>query len=202
MQKTTLFSIISLLENVTSKDPTRPPLTGVLITPTELVATDGHKMTVIEHKDSELTPLNKSYFVSPESKNSLKFILKSYKKYPAPITIMLVDGTSLTLQDLDKTTSLVIKDTASANVTYPNYKQLIPKQTDTIEVSFNPEYLLALAKSLTNEENKKNPAIKLKMQIVRTAAKDGPDKIALDLGPIVVTKQDASGMALLMPCRM
>jgi DNA polymerase III sliding clamp (beta) subunit (PCNA family) len=174
-----------------SSDATRFNLAGTLVTANEgkvkLVATNGHIMSVVEIHDLDAARLigKTRYFVTREELPVLKLLLKEIKRIgvcPAG-----QDGESLILHF--GAIRVTIKNEKACNVTYPDFDLLfkgLPYPEETPTIGLNPEYLIALYKSMGTEGNQKKPQVKLTFK----------DK----LSPIVVKVGDHTG--LLMPMRI
>ncbi len=197
MKTETLKAIINAF-NTASKDLTRYNLTSVLIEReggeaniegVKIVGCDGHKLSVSIQNDSELCELlgNRKYLVTQDDLKIIKLLAKEFKHGILPCKL---DGEVIVL-GLDSMPFVVrLKTQQAHNLTYPDYNQVIPRNESlyTTEVSFNPEYLLAIAKAL-KDIDAKNERVTLKI--------NPEDKSA----PIMV-KSSGQGMAVLMPMRV
>lgn len=202
MKTQTIKSIINSFE-CTSSDLTRYQLSGVLVTAKEIVATDGHKMSVVKHDDKDVFK-NKDYWVSKEQLPLLKLILKSYARYTEEIEQVFCQDDSIEIKSLDSTPIVTqIKTCEALNVKYPNYKQLIPvHDMKTLRIGLNASYILELAKALKGPEGIKIPNITMtfkpsyKINADKSETLEGIDWQS----PIIVERDGNTGV--LMPVRL
>jgi len=197
MKTSTLKAIINAF-NTASKDITRPNLTSVLIEReggeaniegVKIVGCDGHKLSVSIQNDSELCELlgERKYLVTQDDLKIIKLLAKEFKTlgiFPCKL-----DGDVIVIGLESMPFVVRLKTQQAHNLTYPDYNQVIPKDTNySVEVSFNPEYLLSIAKAL-KDIDARNERVTLKI--------NPGDKTA----PIMV-KSSGQGMAVLMPMRV
>lgn len=198
MKVSTLKAIVAAF-NTASKDSTRYNLTSVLIEREggeanlegiKIVGCDGHKLSVSIQNDSELCELlgERKYLVTPDDLQIIKLLIKEFKTLGSlPCKL---EGEVITI-GLESMPFVVRLKTQSAhNLSYPDYKQVIPRNESpySVEVSFNPEYLLQVAKSLRDIDSKNE----------RVTIRINPDD---KMAPIMV-KSSGQGMGLVMPVRV
>lgn len=199
MKVSTLKAIVAAF-NTASKDVTRYNLTGVLIEREggeanlegiKIVGCDGHKLSVSIQNDSELCELlgERKYLVTPDDLRLIKLVIKDFGKL-SNIPSKLEGETIVLGADSFSSFTVKLKTQAAQRLTYPDYNQVIPRNESpyTVEVSFNPEYLLQVAKSLKDMDSRTD----------RVTLKINPsDKYS----PIMV-KSTGQGMGLVMPMKV
>lgn len=135
--KTYLENIIKL-ENCTSDDVTRYALCGVQQKGNDLVATDGHKLVLIKTESAC------NVFWPNEEIKKLKSFLKLCKHVQE---FEYDENTKLLKGGVESISLALIFDN-----NYPNYEPIIPKTKGLVEVKFNAEYLLQIAKALSESK--------------------------------------------------
>jgi DNA polymerase III sliding clamp (beta) subunit (PCNA family) len=196
MKVSTLKAIVAAF-NTASKDQTRFNLTGVLIEREEgnlegvnIIGCDGHKLSVSSHNDLELYDLikDKKYFVTQDDLKIIKLLLKDFSKLgELPCKL---DGDTIVIGLESMPFVARIKPQDAQGVKYPDYRQVMPRNEDlySVEVSFNPEYLLQVAKSLKDIDSKGE----------RVTLKINPN----DKTAAIMVKSTGQGMGLVMPMRV
>lgn len=193
MKKETIQKIIKA-SICTSNDTTRFHLNHVLVNAQDIVATDGHKMVVLKHQDSEI--FAKDYLVSESNVKTLKMILKSYGKYIEDILYARCDE-GVEVYSSEKEFSTLIKTAETLNIKYPNYKQLIPEKKERVRIAFDAKYLYQIADSLNDGQKHRGVTIEIKVNRDKDNHITGVDAIS----PLVV-KRASDDFAVLMPMRL
>lgn len=197
MKTQTIKSIIQAFE-CASDDTTRMALEHVLLTPKEIVATDGHKLSVSKHSEPNYV---KDYLVTKNNMKLLKVLLKYAGKYVEELETIFSDD-KITVRSLDKTISVEIKTADALQIKYPNWKAITPDYEKTLRISFNAEYLLQLAKAIKTDEGIKIPNVTLTFKPSYTVNADKSKTLeGIDsLSPCIVERD--GNMGVLMLCRM
>ena len=193
----------------TSKDETRPALNGVLFEENKVVATDGHRLVVVENKpmDEKDWPVNGVNWNTDNNDSFIvnrKSIEKAIKNIPKSkgrpilenVAIGLTEKGKATLQttDLEHTDNIV---TETAEGRFPDYKLVLPdvhsKKTEyKSKVAVNAKYMkeaFELMGNLTDESG--NVQIHIKDQnssIVLTCEDQDNNKTTAVIMPMRMDK--------------
>jgi DNA polymerase III sliding clamp (beta) subunit (PCNA family) len=166
-----------------SPDETRPALNGVLADKNKLVATDGHKMFIVEDKaiDSDKDwPVNgvdwqasNKPFIIPSSaiNKAIKNIPKSKDTGGNPILEKVAIGetpeNTITLQTTDLDTTDNIK-TKKVDGKFPNYERVIPTLGEVggydKKVGLNAHYMIEALKLMINFADDKSKMVTFHMK--------------------------------------
>ncbi|MFM6929030.1 MAG: hypothetical protein ACKOX6_11235 [Bdellovibrio sp.] len=176
MNKETLKTIVKMLENSASKDPTRFHLGCVEITKEYIQATDGIILSRCKNTDEHLKDIVGKYYVHRDEIGFLKAVLKN-----SPYGFIV--GVEITEKDIKIEGKKITMDVGR----YPDVNQFLPNWDASFEVGLNPELLLKLAVSMGLEPRRN------KSQVVKLSFKD-------PISPIRVTVDNNEGV--LMPMRI
>ena len=168
-----------------SKDETRPAINGVLVDKNKLVATDGHRMIVVEDKaiDSakdwpvngvDWQASNKPFIIPASAINkAIKNIPKSKDTRGLPILEKVAIGetpeNTITLQttDLDTTDNVKTKILYS-NSKFPDYERVIPTLGEVggydKKVGLNARYMIEALQLMINFADEKSKMVTFHMK--------------------------------------
>lgn len=150
---------------------------------TRLVATDGHRLIVVDHANKSDPadfpasknpgPVENGATSGTIAKNHFVNVLKACKPKGASKHLPILNNVALTLGET--TATFRSTDLEQENVTpctlidgkYPNYEQVIPSKTPELSISFNAQYMAelctALVKMQGNDTTKRVHPIKLSL---------------------------------------
>ncbi len=197
-----LEQLIAMSKNVASKEEIRYFLTAVCLDSPDttrslrLRACDGHRLFEATHNMDSLPELleRKECLVYPEAVKSIELMLKTNKRQET--FYACVDATKLKLSALPNGDLITMGEIKPCGE-YPNSDAIKPK-TDgyTLEVAFNPEYLLKLYNASRDPSN--SATVKLTFKATQVNETWQLDKLA----PIMVDVPNTDNeYALLMPKR-
>ena len=166
-----------------SKDETRAALNGVLVDKNKLVATDGHRMIVVEDKaidNSKDWPVNgvdwqasNKPFIIPSSaiNKAIKNIPKSKDTRGLPILEKVAIGetpeNTITLQTTDLDTTDNVK-TKIVNGKFPDYERVIPNLGEVggydKKVGLNAHYMVEALQLMINFADEKSKMVTFHMK--------------------------------------
>ncbi len=190
------------IAEIAAKEQSRFQISGILVTPTETVATDGHRMICVT------TPANPGVEHFPETPGitptvdfepfilGRKDCLSIMKRLPREPTIPILgnavvskgDGNGVTLAINDLETATTFKAEKIKGV-YPNYKKSIPEESPEYRILFGCDFLISVLRQIKDFAKEQPCPVAMEFY--------GPDK------PMVIRKE-ARGQtmtALLMPVR-
>ena len=166
-----------------SKDETRAALNGVLVDKNKLVATDGHRMIVVEDKaidNSKDWPVNgvdwqasNKPFIIPSSaiNKAIKNIPKSKDTRGLPILEKVAIGetpeNTITLQTTDLDTTDNVK-TKTVDGKFPDYERVIPTLGEVggydKKVGLNAHYMIEALQLMINFADDKSKMVTFHMK--------------------------------------
>lgn len=164
---------------IASDDVTRFHLCGVYIVSAggkvTLTATDGYMLLTREYSDQKC-PEGK-FMLKKEHLPALKSLLKEFKHTEEfDVDADLCSGLSIGPKGFARGFIPVMEGQ------YPDYMQVIPKPyADQVAITLNAEYILALAKALTDGEKRAKPTVRIvfdpsdscKPALIQREGKDG-----------------------------
>ena len=166
-----------------SKDETRPAINGVLVDENKLVATDGHKMFIVEDKaidNAKDWPVNgvdwqasNQPFIIPSSaiNKAIKNIPKSKDTKDNPILEKVAIGetpeNTITLQTTDLDTTDNVK-TKIVDGKFPDYERVIPTLGEVggydKKVGLNAHYMIEALQLMINFADEKSKMVTFHMK--------------------------------------
>ena len=205
-----------------SKDETRQGLSGLLFEENRVVATDGHRLMIVNKTPSpdtqECFPPDDIF--SPDKNEPFVVSRKTVEKITKNIPVKMRPNDCLEVikighsvkdhkiacqaYDLEETTTLETAD-GLKNAKFPNYKQVLPDYTDYIKIGISAKYLKEVCMALEKYNNNAMVTLNIIPPKISENAEDNHEGKYQANYPIVITADDGEGTtaeAVIMPMRL